>query len=275
MKTFLRWPGNKQRYLKHLLPMVPLEFNTYYEPFLGSGALFLYLQPSSWVLNDKNKDIIHLWNTVKNETSKIITQLKYIASYINKLSNEQKIIYCKKITASLNNREFDTKRASIFLAMIMCAYMGHIFVKNRYVFKTLEEKLFRNKPLYFSKQQYHHLLTEISMFLNDSKGSIHNKDYKEIMKKAKSEDFVFLDPPYIETHDYQFNYVKDENIKQDFIHELLNEVEKLNTRNVKWLMTQADTPFVRKMFEKYNIHSFKVFRLQGNCYKKELIIKNY
>ena len=42
MKTFIRYPGNKSRYLKYILPLVPKEYNTYIEPFVGSGALFLF-----------------------------------------------------------------------------------------------------------------------------------------------------------------------------------------------------------------------------------------
>lgn len=44
LKTFIKWPGNKSKHLRHILPYVPEKFNIYYEPFLGSGALFLKLE---------------------------------------------------------------------------------------------------------------------------------------------------------------------------------------------------------------------------------------
>lgn len=47
MKTFINWQGNKTRYLKHILPLIPDNYNTYIEPFVGSGALLLKLEPKN------------------------------------------------------------------------------------------------------------------------------------------------------------------------------------------------------------------------------------
>ena len=60
MRSFIKWEGNKSHSLKHILPHIP-KYNTYYEPFLGSGALFLSLAPEKWVINDINKDLYSIW----------------------------------------------------------------------------------------------------------------------------------------------------------------------------------------------------------------------
>jgi site-specific DNA-adenine methylase len=51
MKTFIRRPGNKSRYLKHIIPLIPEFTGTYYEPFLGTGAVYLHLLPEKAVLS--------------------------------------------------------------------------------------------------------------------------------------------------------------------------------------------------------------------------------
>jgi site-specific DNA-adenine methylase len=67
---------------------------------------------------------------------------------------------------------------------------------------------------------------------------------------AKRNDFVFLDPPYIEDFDYQINYNIGEDLSNKFLSKLLDEVKKLDLKGVKWLMTQTDTPIVRSMLKK-------------------------
>ena len=86
---------------------------------------------------------------------------------------------------------------------------------------------------------------------------------------------MFLDPPYIEKHDYRFNYNKNEILDESFILTLLQQVKKLDERHVKWLMTQADTKQIRKLFKDYSIKTFQVYRSITKSYVNELIIMNY
>jgi DNA adenine methylase len=59
IKPLFSYPGNKSKLLKQIIKYVPKKFNTYYEPFLGSGAMFLAIQPEKALLNDICKDIIN------------------------------------------------------------------------------------------------------------------------------------------------------------------------------------------------------------------------
>ena len=67
-------------------------------------------------------------------------------------------------------------------------------------------------------------IKEVSDFLNETNGKIYNRSYEEILKKTKEGDFVFLDPPYIEEHNYGFNYNKGEILDETFIKGLLKDV---------------------------------------------------
>ena len=100
---------------------------------------------------------------------------------------------------------------------------------------------------------YNIIIIIISNYLNDTNGKIYNILYEEILKKTKKGDFVFLDHPYIEDHDYLFNYNKNEILNESFIQKLLVQVKKLDNKGVKWLMTQADTKDIRNTFQDYTI----------------------
>ena len=60
-----------------------------------------------------------------------------------------------------------------------------------------------------------------------------------------------------------------------FMSQLKKQCDLLDKKNVKWLMTQANTEQVREAFKDYTIKEYPVYRRGNNCYKNELLIKNY
>src|SRR5688572_20809299 len=72
LRPFIRWAGSKQKLLKHILPLVPKQFGTYYEPFLGSGAMFLSIRPYRAVLSDRSKELIELYGSLRDNVEAVI-----------------------------------------------------------------------------------------------------------------------------------------------------------------------------------------------------------
>ena len=92
---------------------------------------------------------------------------------------------------------------------------------------------------------------------------------------AKKNDFVFMDPPYIEDHDYGFKYNRGERLDKSFTEKLVKECRKLDKRGVLWMMTQADTIHNRESFKDYYITQYPVYRPGNKMFKNELLIRNY
>lgn len=286
MRTFIRWPGNKLVYAKRIIKLFPSEIRgTYYEPFLGSGAIFLTLQPQKWVINDLNVDIYNLWSFIYQDINKFITKIKQfrkefqIALQSNQVDTfaKTKIEYLNKTVGSSSKESL--KRTVTYVMMKYIAYLGHIFVNNKFAFVGLENNILKGKPLYYMGEKYLANIKSVNGFMKGDgvKGKIMNGDYRKVIRKAKKGDFVFLDPPYYEPEvDYKFNYNKNEKVGNSFIKDLKNEVDKLDKKGVQWLMTQADTPFIREVFgSKYTIQELRVYRRTKNMYVNELIITNY
>jgi DNA adenine methylase len=280
MKTFIRWQGNKSKYLKHLKKVIPNDIIqdiedgniTYIEPFLGSGALFLDLQPERWIITDINKDNINIWKSIKENPYKIISEFKKFGKSFKIKTRENKIKFCKEKTKEIDKLPYNFNRASQFLLMKFCVYMGNIIVNNKFVFNGLDLNIDNLNTYSFLKQKYYDLLKQISEYLNESNGKIYNKDYKLILSKAKKGDFVFLDPPYFEKHSYQFNYNKDETIDLKFLKDLKTELINLDKKGIKWIMTYANTEEVKDVFKSFIIKKFKVFRRASMKSTYELII---
>jgi DNA adenine methylase len=275
MKTFIKWTGNKSRYFKHILPHIPKNYDVYIEPFIGSGALFLRIAPKKWVINDLNMDLINVWNNVKDHSLQIIDTFKEFGVIFKHLTKEHKIQYCKELTFLIDTLDYDVVRCSIFMLMKFCSYMGVIVRNNKFNFKGLDMHIYIQDKYFFLSENSYQNIINCNTYLNDTDGQIFNKDYKLILNQAKQGDFVFLDPPYVEDHDYQFNYNKDEVIDERFLQELFREVKKLDAKGVRWLMTQPETQQVRDLFKDYTMITFPVYRTITKKTKNEIILKNY
>lgn len=278
MKTFIKWFGNKSRYNKKLISHFPSQFKTYIEPFIGSGAVFLQLQPNSWIINDINSDLIDVWLSIKNSIKIILKIIDSFSQEFLRLDKKNRLVLCRSITNKFANMRRGSTRSTYYLLMKNCVYHGSIIKNNKFYFRGLDLNFMNEKYApFFSKPAYKEMLIELQIYLNKTNGIITHQDYKTVLQKAKNNDFVFMDPPYIETHEYDFSYNFNDydNLPSTFISELKQQCILLDKRNVKWLMTQADTPLIRNCFNKYNISEIKIYRQARKQYTTELIIKNY
>ena len=66
-KPFVKWAGGKRSIVDKLIKLSPYDFDTYYEPFVGGGALLFELSPKKAVINDYNEELINVYNCIKNE----------------------------------------------------------------------------------------------------------------------------------------------------------------------------------------------------------------
>lgn len=264
MKTVIRWQGNKSKHLNKLIPYVPEYTGKYIEPFLGSGAMFLKLQPKKWIINDINKDVINVWRNVQSNPNEIIEYFKKFSTRFLLKTKEEKLLYCKNV--DLNSFPFDLNRACTFLILLHCCYTPLNF-------KSLSIQT-KDNNLYFAKESCHNNIRQVSLFLNESHGEILNEDYKVILERAKEGDFVFLDPPYFESKNYQFKYNRDEVLDESFIDDLYIQVKILDDKKVKFLITYADTNEIRNKFKEFTIKEILCYRSQQKKYVKELLILN-
>src|ERR1700722_20389802 len=76
-EPFLRWAGGKSWLLNSLHEYLPKEFNNYHEPFLGGGAVFFHIAPSTkCYLSDLNEEIINAYTQIRDNVNKVIKELK-------------------------------------------------------------------------------------------------------------------------------------------------------------------------------------------------------
>src|ERR1700757_1929321 len=77
---FVKWAGGKGQLLPELNRMIPSQFNRYFEPFLGGGAMFLHLMSSGMrfnaCLSDINAELITAYRAVKDNVKEVMQLLQ-------------------------------------------------------------------------------------------------------------------------------------------------------------------------------------------------------
>ena len=92
MQPFIKWAGGKRQLLPEIMDRLPKEFNDYYEPFIGGGALLLGLQPKNAIIGDVNMTLITTYKKIEetpNELMKILSE--YETKHNN--SDDKKFFY--------------------------------------------------------------------------------------------------------------------------------------------------------------------------------------
>ena len=75
IKPFVKWAGGKTQLIKNLDSHFPDFEGTYYEPFLGGGAIFFHLRPEKAILGDSNEELINLFQIIKDKPQKLMERL--------------------------------------------------------------------------------------------------------------------------------------------------------------------------------------------------------
>lgn len=268
-KPFLRWAGGKTRSIpfleKHLPPNVS-SMHRYYEPFIGAGSLFFHIKPSKAILSDNNKDLIECYETVQKHPDAILTHLE---QYLSNTCEE----YYYKMREKYNTSKHSIARAALFIYLNKTCFNGIWRVNKKGEFNVPYG--FKEPPALPSKEE----LRNVSISLSNVE-LIHS-DYKEAVKNAKRDDFIYFDPPYLPINGTSCftRYTRDRFTKDDH-DELALLAKKLTSKGCYVLISNAESPYIRSLYEDdFNIFELEVtrwIRSDGKRYKvKEVAITNY
>jgi DNA adenine methylase len=177
----LKWPGGKRNLLDRILPLVPVCFNRYFEPFFGGGALFFALQPEKAYLSDKNAELIHTYSQIRDRPDAVIRELR-------RLRNNEEEYY--KIRSSVP--QGDAARAARLIYLISLAFNGIYRVNLKGEF---------NVP-YGHKTHLDPCDEERIRTASDllKKAVVRDMDFERALSPANEGDLVYLDPPYTVAH---------------------------------------------------------------------------
>lgn len=206
----IKWSGSKRSQSEEIISYFPKQINTYYEPFIG-GASILYqllhsdIKVNKYICSDINKDLIDLWNMIKDRPN-------YLSDVYEKMWNELNInknLDQKKQYFNIVRKRFNTNRQpEDFLFISRTCVNGKI----RYNKKNEFNNSFHVTRKGIEPKKLTKIIKEWSDCLNKYNVQFIYKNIFDIdSKNLNKDDFVYLDPPYAGTKDLYYGSLNDYN----------------------------------------------------------------
>lgn len=179
-RPFLKWAGGKSQLLPVILGLIPRTIGTYYEPFIGGGALLFKLRPKCAVISDSNKELINCYLVVQNHVEGLIEALK---------THEHTEEYFLALRAMDPKHLSDIERASRVIYLNKKCFNGLYRVNKQGQFNVP----YGHNPNAMVCDEDN--LRRCSDNLKNV--AIVHSDFETIIRaRARKGDFVYFDPPY-------------------------------------------------------------------------------
>ncbi|SFO18091.1 DNA adenine methylase [Pseudobutyrivibrio sp. JW11] len=272
MEPFVKWAGGKRQLLDRIWERTPNKFDTYYEPFIGGGAVLFRLKPAKAVINDTNEQLINIYRQLKADPRAVIRAVNSLDR--GPCDKEYYLKRREEYNEKIQNKELDAECAAYMIWINKHCFNGLYRVNNKGLFNVP----YNNKQLGKSIDEAN--LMSIGYYLQEADVQIHCMDFEEVCKGIGKNDFVYFDSPYIpvsETASFT-DYTKDGFTYDDHVR-LSKLYKNLADNGVKCMLSNHDVDLVYELYDGFKIESTDVKRnINSNAKKrtgKEVIITNY
>lgn len=273
-KPFVKWAGGKRQLISSLEKHIPKIFNTYYEPFLGGGAVLFHLLGKNpdlkCTVSDLNSDLILSYITIRDKVEQLVESLE---KHSNKYFADQQDYYYS-VRESSPKRQVE--KVSRLLFLNKTCFNGLYRVNSKGQFNVPLGRY--TNPSIVNKEN----LLSVSKILQSKNIAIRCQDFTAILDDVRKDDFVYFDPPYqpvSKTANFT-SYTKCE-FTYDDLKRLAELCQKLDKKECKVLLSNSNTKEVKNLFSSvWKVVEISANRAINSNSKKrkghtELLIKNY
>lgn len=267
----LKWAGGKRQLLSDINKYIPKHISTYYEPFIGGGAVLFDLQPNKAVVNDVNEELINVYRVIRDNVEELIVDLnthENTAEYFYYVRSKDRD---EEVFASMT----DIEKASRIIFLNKTCYNG--------LFRVNQAGEFNSPFGRYSNPNIVNATTlrAVSKYFNKNKITFKNMDFADALKGIRKGSFVYFDPPYDPVSDSSSftGYARGGFDRTEQVR-LKRLCDRLDARGVKFLLSNSSTEFILDLYKGYRIELIKAKRTinskgdsRGDV--KEVLVRNY
>lgn len=274
MHPFVKWAGGKTQLLSKIKDLMPKEYNRYFEPFVGGGALLFEIKPKNFLINDFNSELVEAYKSLTNKSD-----FELLKESLKAHENEHSEEHYYQVREMDKSKDFldlpRHVRAARMIYLNKACFNGLYRVNAKGYFNVPSGK--KKKVTCFEESN----LNDLYSFFNSSRYEILNGDFEDAVRNAKKGDFVYFDPPY-DTWDDKNSFTsyaknpfgKDEQVR------LSNVFKALSNKGVYVMLSNHNTDFIRELYKDFNIHIVEAKRMinskaDGRGNVEEVIVTNY
>lgn len=236
MKPLFGWVGSKARSAEFIIREFPTFFNNYYEPFLGSAAVYLNLGPClrQWkhsFLSDANRNLVNCYKSVCDDTERVAKIVEHMC-----LRNSEEFYYeMRKQIAS----------PSVFIYVMKAAFSSLYRENSSGEFNVPWRKsdfIKNNRKISADVE----LIKKFAEYVVKHPVTFKDCIWEHGLTGVNAGDVVYLDPPYLPYNDTGFvNYVAGGFNESDHIY-LNNYAKQLKKKGCHvYLSNSISTASVR------------------------------
>lgn len=298
-KPFLKWAGGKSQLLMQFQKLYPFELKlgiikNYYEPFLGSGAVFFNIIQNYKIeqayLYDINEELIITYRVIQEDVDKLLEFLHSYQKTYNSLSVKKKKEFYYEQRTNYNLQRFNINyksytenwipRAAQLIFLNKTCYNGLYRVNSKGEFNSPAGD-YENPNICDEKN-----LLLVNRVLQAA--TIKSGDFKEIQNDLKENSFIYFDPPYrplsatsnFNNYSHQSFSDKEQIELADFFIRLHKQGHKLMLSNSDPKNVNPKDDFFEKLYKGFNIYRVPAKRMINSVATKrgevnELVITNY
>jgi len=239
ISPFVKWAGGKRQLLEEIDKRMPKDFNRYFEPFVGGGAVLFNLQPIDAIINDINKSLINAYRQIKQSPIELIKAINELDSNIPVDGKSYYYDIRQKYNDKLMQEDFDVELAAMFIFINKHCFNGLYRVNGKGLF---------NVPYNNSRQASYNAdnIMEISKYLKDI--IILDGDFEYACKDAGEGDFIFFDSPYAPLNPTTFESYTKEGFDKDSHIRLSELFKKLTIKGCHCMLTNHNTEFINDLY---------------------------
>lgn len=269
---FVKWAGGKRQLIPQIRERMPEQFNNYYEPFVGGGAVIFELLPENAVINDINRALINAYQMICEHPQEFLQEINRLDTEMWEDGKEYYYSLREHYNDKLMRDEFDVELAALFVFINKHCFNGLYRVNGKGLF---------NVPYNNSRRSSvdEQSIMEISEYLRNV--TIISGDFEAACEGASAGDFVFIDSPYAPLNPTSFESYTKEGFDIESHRRLANLFDELTARGCYCMLTNHNTELIDELYgnKGYTIDVVSVKRMinsdASNRVGEEVIICNY